>query len=353
MKKYALIICFYFIGNTVFSQITELVTGMTDPGRMVLSSTHLYYTDDDNVYRLALSIPNAEPELLASGMGNPNGLALNGDALYIAEFDANQVSRMDLSPANFEVTRYATANKPNFLHWHGSSLYVSSNTTTSRYVGRYDDPNASTNSTLLAAVAAPSTTFIPFGLAVYNDTTLYIANAGTNSIDVIDPSTNDITPELFLSGFDKPMGIRIYKNILYIAENDGGTISTIDLTSTKPVRTEISSSINDPIDIEVNDMGIFIMQENPNRIILIKNTLGLNEFETTALTVYPNPSSDYLNMGHIPNTTEFIIYDSLGQMVNKGLVEPHTNSKIRIKDLTAGIYFLHLKNNTPIKFIKK
>ncbi|MBO3097083.1 T9SS type A sorting domain-containing protein [Gelidibacter pelagius] len=353
MKKNLLIILCVFICSASFGQITELVTGMTDPGRMILSSTYLYYTDDDSVYRLDITVPNAVPELLASGLGNPNGVALNIETLYIAEFDAYQISTLELTSGNFEVARFATSNKPNFLHWHGSSLYVSSNTSTSRYVARFDDPATSTSGTLLAAIAAPSTTFIPFGIAVYNDRTLYIANAGTNSIDVIDPSTKDITPELFLSGFEKPLGIRIYKNILYIAENDGGTISAIDLTSANPTRIEISSSINDPIDIEVNDMGVFIMQENPNRIILIKNTLGLNEFETTALTVHPNPSSDYLNMGQISNTTEFIIYDSLGQMVKKGLVEPHTNSKIRIKDLTSGIYFLHLKNNTPIKFVKK
>lgn len=350
MKRSTLTILFLLVCSASFGQITELVVGMTDPGRMVLNSTHLYYTDDNSVYRLSITQADAVPELLASGFSNANGVALDGDILYIAEFADSKVFMLNINSTPFEVVEFSNANKPNFLLWHDSSLYFSSNTRTSRYVGRFDAPREHKSSTLLAAIAAPSTTFVPFGIAVYNPTTLYIANAGSNTIDVINPTTKDITPQLFLSGFEKPFGLRIYKNILYITEVDGGKISSIDLTAPNPVRTELYSDINDPIDIEVNEMGIFVMNENPNRIILLKNTLSFNEFEKPELKLHPNPSGEYLNVTNIVNTTGFVIYDTFGKIVSKGMLEP--NSKIEIKKLATGIYFLHLKNNGPIKFIK-
>ena len=350
MKRITTLFLFVFVYNVSFTQTTELVTGLADPGRMVLNSTHLYYTDDDNVYRVSITQPDAVPELLASGFTNANGVALDGDTLYIAEFADSKIFTLNVNATPFEVVEFTTANKPNFLLWHDSSLYFSSNTPTSRYVGRFDNPREHKGNTLLAAVAAPSTTFVPFGIAVYNPTTLYIANAGSNTIDVIDPTTKDITPQLFLSGFEKPFGLRIYKDILYITELDGGKISSIDLTASNPVKTVLVTDINEPIDIEVNDMGIFVMQENPNRIILIKNTLSLNKFEKPELKLHPNPSSEYLNVTNISNATEFVIYDILGKMVSKGLLKP--NATIEIKKLESGIYFLHLKNNPPIKFVK-
>ena len=350
MKKNTLTILFLLVCSASFAQITELVTGMTDPGRMVLNSTHLYYTDDNKVYRLSLTQPNATPQLLASGFTNANGVALDGDTLYIAEFAESKIFTLNINSTPFEVVEFSNANKPNFLLWHDSSLYFSSNTTNSRYVGKFDSPRVHTGSTLLAAIAGSSTSFVPFGMAVYNPTTLFIANAGSNTIDVIDPTTKDITPQLFLSGFEKPFGLRIYKDVLYITEMDGGKISSIDLTAPNPVRTELYSDINEPVDIEVNEMGIFVMHENPNRIILLKNTLGVNKYETSEIKLHPNPSSDYLNITNILNTTEFAIYDTYGKMVSKGILEP--NSIVGIKQFAVGIYFLHIKNKAPIKFVK-
>lgn len=350
MQRFTTLFLFVFVYNVAFAQITELVTDLADPGRMVLNNTYLYYTDDDSIYRLSITQPNATPELIASGFTNANGLALDGDLLYIAEFAEYKILTVNVSSTPFKVEEFTTANKPNFLVWHDSSLYVSSNTSTSRYVARFDNPRMHKGSTLLAAVAQPSTNFVPFGIAVRNSKELYIANGSANTIDFIDPSSKNITPTVFLSGFEKPFGMRLYKDILYITELDGGKISTIDLTASNPVKTVLESDINEPIDIEVNDMGIFVMQENPNRIILIKNTLSLNEFEKSELKLHPNPSSEYLELTNILNPTEFVIYDTFGKMVSKGLLEP--NSKIEIIQLTTGIYFLHLKNNPPIKFVK-
>ena len=350
MKKKTLTISFLLVCITSFAQITELVTGLTDPGRMVLNKTHLYYTDDDKIFRISITQPDAEPQLIASGFTNANGLALDGDLLYIAEFAESKILTIKLDITPFKVEEFSTANKPNFLVWHESSLYVSSNTPTSRYVARFDNPRMYKGSTLLAAVAQPSNNFVPFGIAVRNSKELYIANGSANSIDFIDPSSKNITPKLFLSGFEKPFGMRLYKDILYIAELDGDKISSIDLAAPNPVKTVLYSDIPSPVDIEVNDMGIFVMHENPNRIILLKNTLGIDKISKPVLKLYPNPTSDYLEFTDIFTPTEYVIYDTFGKTVSKGRLEP--KSKIEINQLSTGIYFLHLKNNTPIKFVK-
>ncbi|MUV02450.1 T9SS type A sorting domain-containing protein [Flavobacterium rakeshii] len=78
--------------------------------------------------------------------------------------------------------------------------------------------------------------------------------------------------------------------------------------------------------------------------------LGLTNNNLNKISLYPNPSSDYLYITNLENTTEGIIYNTLGQEVQKITIT--SNKSISIQLLNSGVYTIKLEGYTPIKFIK-
>lgn len=79
--------------------------------------------------------------------------------------------------------------------------------------------------------------------------------------------------------------------------------------------------------------------------------LGINDFKRNkAIAIYPNPSSEFIRLKGISDTQKIKIYNVLGGKVSEESV--NSNSKIEIKNLPKGIYFIHLENGTAIKFVK-
>jgi hypothetical protein len=87
-------------------------------------------------------------------------------------------------------------------------------------------------------------------------------------------------------------------------------------------------------------------------------TLSNNSFDNNAnkdaLTVYPNPTKDILNIETKNNSTisSASVYNTLGQIV----MSTTTANTINVSSLTTGIYFIKVKLNNKesiIKFIKE
>jgi len=65
--------------------------------------------------------------------------------------------------------------------------------------------------------------------------------------------------------------------------------------------------------------------------------------------LYPNPSSDYIEISNLDEAREYKIYNLSGQYVSGGTIE--RGQKIDVRGLNEGVYFIQLENNTA-KFIK-
>lgn len=82
-------------------------------------------------------------------------------------------------------------------------------------------------------------------------------------------------------------------------------------------------------------------------------TLSTDKFNggNNGLQLYPNPSSDFIQITALTKTETYKIYTVSGAEVKSGTVD--NNSKINIQSLTNGAYFLRLNGGKAIKFIKK
>ncbi len=68
------------------------------------------------------------------------------------------------------------------------------------------------------------------------------------------------------------------------------------------------------------------------------------------ITVFPNPSSDYIKITGLTKTEKYILYNSLGTTINNGFVSD--TEKMDIRNLTHGLYFLKFEDGEILKFIK-
>lgn len=90
-----------------------------------------------------------------------------------------------------------------------------------------------------------------------------------------------------------------------------------------------------------------------NRIIRITNpVLSTGSFEKNEIKIFPNPTTQTINLLNISNT-DFEIYDMLGKLILKGT---SNDTIINVNSLSKGVFILKLKNQSEIfnqKFIKE
>jgi len=69
------------------------------------------------------------------------------------------------------------------------------------------------------------------------------------------------------------------------------------------------------------------------------------------LSIFPNPSSNYLSISNLKKEHNFTIHDIFGKQLFEGSVS--NNGYIDISDLSNGMYYLRLDNGTSVPFMKK
>lgn len=80
--------------------------------------------------------------------------------------------------------------------------------------------------------------------------------------------------------------------------------------------------------------------------------LSTNEIEkSNKRQVYPNPSSENIQVLGLTKTENYKVYNIMGSELSKGNISD--NEEIEIKNFTNGLYFLKFDNGYTLKFIKE
>ena len=75
-------------------------------------------------------------------------------------------------------------------------------------------------------------------------------------------------------------------------------------------------------------------------------TLSINKVFKDVLVVYPNPTSNYINISSKYLNNDFQISSLLGQVVKKGKI---FSSKIIVSDLSKGSYILKITKDNKVE----
>jgi hypothetical protein len=80
-------------------------------------------------------------------------------------------------------------------------------------------------------------------------------------------------------------------------------------------------------------------------------TAELNDVSENEISLFPNPVSTHLNISSSDSSKEYFVTDGTGIIMLKGFLKEGINL-IEIENLSNGMYFLHIENNSEKVFIK-
>lgn len=102
-----------------------------------------------------------------------------------------------------------------------------------------------------------------------------------------------------------------------------------------------------------NGTGPFVIQE-PTFAANNDNLTGITEYETEVLSLFPNPTADYVYFNldsPVDSKSSLKVYDLLGNLVLSTQLKQ--NNRISVYDLSAGTYILRTSNGQAGKFVKQ
>ena len=85
------------------------------------------------------------------------------------------------------------------------------------------------------------------------------------------------------------------------------------------------------------------------------STVGIDELESVSLSIYPNPSSEFISINFENNIQDYLTV-TLTNTIGQTVLTTNKTNKIDVKSLEPGVYFLQLKTANRIgtsKFIKR
>jgi len=146
-------------------------------------------------------------------------------------------------------------------------------------------------------------------------------------------------------------------NVCYFGSSLSGTSNEYILKTTNggdswtPMQVPFQYSVFNVVFWDENNGWI---SGDYGQIAHFTNNTGIPNIDKPTITIFPNPSSDFISINGVTGTTQVLIYDIAGRILANNQVE--SNDKLDIRKLKSGIYFLKLPNtdnNTVFRIIKQ
>ncbi len=178
MKTFFTLVAVLFLSLlSINAQTIDVVTGLNRPKRMLIIGNDLYFSESTEVFKIDITDSSPVPVSVVSGLVSANGLAMDGNILYIAEFDLGRISKIDVSDPSATLETFVSGlGMPNFLKISENFLYYSDNLGTS--LARIDltSPTPSPE-----VIFQPTVRSNPSGMA-FQGNILYFAQNVANSV---------------------------------------------------------------------------------------------------------------------------------------------------------------------------
>lgn len=349
----------YLLENTIFIGSEPTVLAISDNGQYIYAG----FTGTSTIRRFDVSTQTA-------------GLQFSlGSDPFFGAFYAQDIEVMPGNPTTIAVSR----RRPNVSPTHGGVAIYDNNvmrpTTTPDHTGSNKFEFTGTNSLIgyntesteyglrRLSVNAGGVTNVSVSSGVLSGFNLDFIYKN-NSIYATNGTIVDISAAPFVSGqFTNVNGPVVYDNyynrVCFASYDSSGNIifkrfnpNTYLLFDSLPI-TQAFGTVKSLITC---GNGCYAFNTTDNNVIIIKDsTLGLSETEDkSTLSIYPNPTTDYLNIKSDLKIKEIQISDINGRIINNLDFQDH---KINLTSLQTGIYIAKITDEngkiTTKKIIKK
>lgn len=346
MKQICSLTLFLFCVNAI-AQTTDVITNITNPTTLTLVNNDLYFglwTGDLNKIDITDTSPSPQP--IASSAGIYRSFLYN-NILYYSEHIDDKISKIDITQTNPSPVDVITnvdyvrgiAIKNNILYFSEFS---------SNQVCKIDLTNTNPTKTII------SNQFVePTGLTVINND-LYVAEWGGNKISKIDITQTNPSPVDVVTNLNNPTEVIGNGNNLIVSEFSANRVLTIDISDINaPVVSDLITNLNNPTGLFLNDTDLYISVFSDNKIVKFSSaalSIGENSSVPQKITIFPNPSLDFIQIIGLKVKENYIIYNNLGKEIQKGIIS--NQESIDIHNFTNGLYFLKFENGNTLKFLK-
>jgi hypothetical protein len=349
MKKNYLLSCIFILFFTIHSlqaQITTVLEGIEQPTAVLLEGNDLYYGEfQGSYYKYDLTSSDAPIEILAT-----NGIyrtVKSGNYIYISESVAGRISRIDITEANPQpVVIVDNLSFPTGVVVKDDYLYYADGSDT----GSVSRINLSEANPLIEPLV--SNQGQPNGIGIIGND-LYFSEWLSGNISKIDITSSAPTPTIVVGGLLNPTEIIVNGNNLLVSEFSNNKILNVNVSSSPAVVTDIVTSIISPTGLFLNGDALYISEFGANRIVKYTSPVfgvAENQVGNSKLVLSPNPSNDFVQVSGLRDASNYIIYNSIGNEVNKGTIA--NNQKVNVTNLQTGVYFIRFADGNAIKFVK-
>ena len=210
-------------------------TGATGPAGPAGTSGATNRTSDAQIALLKWYEDPGRAATFPAGGASPSGLAFDGTNVWVANNQANSVSK--INQANGQATNIAlpAGSGPFEVAFDGTNIWVTDNLT-----GKLSKIVASTGVVVGSGFNTSSSGAIsgPVGVA-FDGANIWVANSGVGTVSKINPSTGAIVAEFLTSaGIPQvlavdasPTGVAFDGANIWVTNNSTGTVSKIDRNS--------------------------------------------------------------------------------------------------------------------------
>lgn len=362
MKKITWIFLTFLTTQITISQTTETIATGETFGEITVRGTTLYTGGlIPVVTSFDLSDTNFTATTIASGSGVNAHLRFTVDDteenVYLSEF-AGPVFTAPI--ADSETTLIPLGSETSLellgLDIVGDMVYI---TTASPQIIRFNRNNPDGT---LELVFETSTDFPIFNTIIQNGLLYYSTQSDFNnpvfqifSLDITQPAS---VPQLVTTTPERAWTFAIEGNELYIASDQNDTVYLKNLSDGNTdeatiVRTLDLGGDTNIYSIDVEDNFFYFSATGDQGGIFRINTenLSVGDNQLSEVKLFPNPSSQYLNMTGVNTTTAYNILDLNGKQILTGLI--NTDAPIDVSALATGVYFINISETGTLKFIKQ
>jgi hypothetical protein len=359
--KNILRILFVFIFTISNAQSIEEVVSINSDllVKMVYKDNFMYVSgegsliDNGKVYKVDISNPVPSLVIVADNLSHPYGLAFKNNDLYIAEYGANRISKIDITDPTQTVTTLTETTEfsgPISLSISGDYLYYSVNYDS---IYKIDLLNPSSGPQLVIGGLLSV-----FDIEIINNELFYTDLFNISKIDITDSNPTPIIV-VNLSMSEESLNLGQEDNYLYysVRQQDNIEINKINIlnNTSQLVLNLTNEGFTYIYGINLTNQCLYVTSANTQTNLLFKycNSLNLDEYEFSSneLSIHPTSVKDYVIIKKLKKKSNVSIYNTAGILVLNDTI--NVNEKINLNHLKSGLYFIQIEEEMTFKFIKE
>lgn len=354
MKKQYLFATILFLLTIVYdlqAQISIVLEGVEQPTSVLLDGNDLYYGEFQGGFYKYDITTSAVPIVIFSTNGIYRTVKA-GNFIYISESFAGRISKIDITePIPQPVVVIENLDFPAGLAIKDNFLYFAENVFDNSDTGFISKIDLNESSPVKTIVS--SETSDPNGIGIIGND-LYFSEWASGNIFKIDLTNSSAPPVVVVSGLSNPTEIIVSGNNLLVSEFSNNKVLNVDVSSSPAIVTDIVTDIISPTGLFLSGEDLYISEFGANQIVKFGSPVfGVldNQIANSKLVLSPNPSTDFVQVSGLTDTSKYTIYNNIGTEVNFGTIAD--NQKLNVMNLETGVYFIRFENGNALKFIKK